>query len=125
MKRRFIQWLLRQTSVQLWLRATERPQASRAEVKWTKDDANAMEGFMRTGTGQKLMLELENMKADTDAAAVLRSTDRTAFALTSYARGVRQVIGRIKQLSVVRQSPDETEDEADSLPPELAHLSET
>lgn len=124
MKAWLLRTLLRQPAVRRWLATQARPQPSAEEVKWTKDDAQALEGFLKTGTGQKLALILENLKADADANAILRSTESNAYGLVCIARGVREAVARVKQLTAVRQ-PTDSEPAADSLPPDLEHLSET
>jgi hypothetical protein len=124
MKALILAWLMRQALVQEWLLAAGRPRPSDDEVQWTKDDANALEGFLHTGTGQKLTLLLENLKADADANAILTGTPASAFGLVCVARGVRETVTRIKKLSAVRQ-PTDSEPAAPSLPAELDHLSET
>lgn len=125
MKRRLIMWLMRQRLVQAWLLYAARPEASPVEIKWTKEDATVIENFLENATGQKLMAELENLKADYDAAAILRSNEKTVWGHVCVARGVRVTVARIKQLTAVRQTPDTDEDKAVSLPPDLEHLSET
>lgn len=125
MKHRLITWLLRQRHVQTWLLAVARPRASAEEVRWTNDDAGALQAFFETNTGKKLLLDLENFKADTETDMVLRATDSTAFASICHARGLRNTIARLKELTAVRQNPDETEPGAVALPPGLEHLSDT
>ena len=125
MKRRLIAWLLQQRMVQLWLMYAARPASGREEVQWTNDDARALEGFLATGTGRKLMLELENRKADADTHAILNATPATAYGLNTYARGYRTAAAALKQLSTVRTDPDTTEENQASLPDDLAHLSDT
>lgn len=124
MKTKLIAWLLKQRAVQGWVLYAARPEAQRVEVKWTKEDAAALKGFLQTGTGEKLMTELENLKADADTNAVLRSTERSATALVGIARGVRVTVARLKQLTAVRQNPD-NQDEPVTLPDGLEHLSDT
>lgn len=125
MKRAVIQWLLRQRLVQAWLLYAARPTATREEVKWTKEDADVLGNFIENATGQKLMAELENLKADADTNAILRSDPATAYGLVCIARGVRASTARIKGLTAVRQNTDTTEDEPVSLPADLEHLSDT
>jgi len=125
MKARLIKWLLRQRLVQAWLLYAGRPAAERQEVVWTKEDATVIEGFLESATGKKLMVELENLKADADTNAVLRSTSADAMSKIGIARGVRATVARIKQLTAVRQNPDTTEAEQVALPADLEHLSET
>ncbi|HWA07932.1 MAG TPA: hypothetical protein VG838_00545 [Opitutaceae bacterium] len=125
MKARLIRWLLRQRLVQAWLLCSARPEASVHEVTWTKDEAGALAGWLETNEGKKFMLELENLKADADTNAILRSTPASAYGLVERARGVRIAVARIKALSTVRTEPDEAKDERPSLPRELEFLSDT
>lgn len=125
MKRRLIKWLLRQRRVQLWLAYSARPAKSHDEVKWTRDDAQALEGFLGTGTGRKLLLELENLKADADTGAILRCKPENAYGSATFARGIRAAVAKLKTLSVVPPQEDTIEEEQVSLPADLAHLSDT
>lgn len=124
MKALILAFLMRQPLVREWLLTAAKAKPSEEEVKWTKEDGQALEGFLHTATGQKLALVLENLKADADACAVLNSTPATAYGFVCVARGVRQAIARIKKLSAAGQSTG-TEPTRESLPPELEHLSDT
>jgi len=124
-KKHLIKWLLRQRTVQLWLLYVAKPNATRADVQWTQDDARALEGFLHTGTGRKLLQELENAKADADTHAILNCQPATAYGHNTFARGLRAAVAKLKQLSSVRTDPDTTEENQASLPDDLEHLSDT
>jgi hypothetical protein len=119
-----LKWLLRQPIVRFWLLYAAKPAAEREEVKWTQEDVAALNGFLGTGTGKKLMVRLENMKADSDAHAVLNGHRHNAADLTALARGARMTVARIKQLTADQPDLVKTENGQASLPADLAYLSE-